>query len=166
MRLKSANQHVRFSWLGKGLLVLALSISVLQGTPARGAKNQGMNQAVVVAGGKEIRVDIADSDALRAMGLGGRKGLGPNEGMLFVYASPGRYGFWMKRMVFSIDIVWLHNNQVVYVASRVPFQPPGTPDGDLPTYAPDAEANFVLELAAGQAERLGLRPGSRVEYRW
>mgnify|MGYP000040440404 FL=1 len=83
--------------------------------------------------------------------------------MLFVFERSGRHGFWMKDMNFPIDILWLRNSRVVYVAENVP--PPSS--GETPvTITPDKSANLVLELEAGQARALGLAVGSTLDYRW
>ena len=83
--------------------------------------------------------------------------------MLFVFERSGRHGFWMKDMNVPIDILWLRNSRVGYVAENVP--PPSS--GETPvTITPDKSANLVLELEAGQARALGLAVGSTLDYRW
>jgi hypothetical protein len=123
-------------------------------------------QAEVIVHGQTVRVDVADTPEKQALGLGGRKRLGPLEGMLFVYAERRRPAFWMHGMVIPIDMIWLDNRRVVHIEADVPPPAPGTGPADLPTYAPPAPANFVLELAAGRAKALGLRVGDQVRYRF
>ena len=69
-------------------------------------------------------------------------------------------------MRIPIDIIWLDNQRVVHIEANVPPPPPGTPLEALPTYQPDATANFVLELAAGRARAVGLKVGDRVDFRF
>jgi uncharacterized membrane protein (UPF0127 family) len=71
---------------------------------------------------------------------------------------------WMKGMRFPLDLVWIDGGRVVDVTARVPDQPPGTPDAELPVYAPSRPANRVLEVNAGWAARNGVRPGDKVLY--
>ena len=66
--------------------------------------------------------------------------------MLFVFKRSGRHGFWMKDMNFPIDILWLRNGRVVYVAENVP--PPSSGETPVPI-TPAKSANLVLELEAG-----------------
>ncbi len=136
---------------------------------AQGRKNTasaGMTKAEVIIGKEVIRVDVADTPSLQSKGLGGRKQLGPNTGMLFVYTEKGRHAFWMRGMFIPIDIIWLDNRRVVHIEHNVPPPSPGTPESKLATYVSTAPANLVLELAAGRAKALGLKPGSQVTFRF
>ncbi len=118
---------------------------------------------VVTPSGVEIPVEIADTPAKRHLGLGNRAELRPGWGMLFLFDSSSRHGFWMKNMSFPIDIIWLRNRRVVHVAKQVP--PPQS--GEQPmTITPARAANLVLEIEAGRARALGLEVGSTLEYRW
>ena len=130
------------------------------------AAEPGMAQAEVVIAGQTIRLDVADSPELMARGLGGRAHLAPDRGMVFVYAERSRQRFWMLDMRIPLDIIWLDNGRVVHIEHDVPPPAPGTAPADLPTYEPEAEANLVLELAAGRARALGLKRGQRLEFRF
>jgi hypothetical protein len=125
-----------------------------------------MAQAEVTLHGETFRVDVADTPSSQAKGLGGRKHLGPSEGMLFLYDAKRRHSFWMKGMFIPIDMIWLDNRRVVYIEHNVPPPPKGTPPQSLPTYQPDAPANIVLEIAAGRAKALGLKVGDRARFRF
>lgn len=125
-----------------------------------------MAQAEVIIHGKVIRVDMADTPTLQSRGLGGRKRLGPLQGMLFVYGSKDKQTFWMRNMFIPIDIIWLDNGVVVHIAPRVQPPKPDTPDSNLAIYTPDKPANMVLELASGRARELGLKVGQKVDFRF
>jgi uncharacterized protein len=144
-------------------LLLALVLA-LPGIAARLGATEGYAQAEVVIHGHVFRVDVADTPEKQTLGLGGRRELGPLQGMLFIYADRGRQAFWMHGMFIPIDMIWLDNRRVVHIASDVPPPAPGTPDAQLPTYQPEAPANFVLELAAGRARAVGLHVGDRVQF--
>ena len=60
-----------------------------------------------------LSVEVADTQASRELGLSGREKMGDDEGILFVFDTPGRYGFWMKDMQFPLDIIWINQNGVV-----------------------------------------------------
>lgn len=108
-----------------------------------------------------VYAEVVDTPASRAQGLSGRSGLREKEGMLFVFDRPGRYGFWMKDMLFPIDIVWINEEgYIVHVENSV------SPSTYAVTNPPqifinDPDATYVLELGAGQAEKLGAHLGTK-----
>ena len=140
------------------LTILALSLICIGTKSALAGKPP---TARVVFEGHVIRVEIADTPELQAQGLGGRKSLAPDEGMIFPYNEPGGHAFWMRGMFIPIDIIWLRNYRVVHVEPNVPPPAPGTPDRDLPIYRSPVPGNLVLEIAAGRAAELGIAAGSR-----
>ena len=114
-------------------------------------------------GGFTFRADVADTPALRQLGLGGRDSLAPNRAMWFVFDEAAPRSFWMLNMRFPLDIVWVSEGYVVTgVAERVPHPEPGTPLVHLPTYRSVVPVRYVLEINAGLADELAIVPGSRV----
>ena len=110
-------------------------------------------------GGHTYTLQVADTDAARNRGLAGRKSLPADQGMLFSYARPGRYCFWMKDMRLPLDMVWTDSDRsVVYLKTQV--QPSSYPH----TFCPDASAKYVIELAAGQAARANIRTGQKLSF--
>jgi hypothetical protein len=66
----------------------------------------------------------------------------------------------MKNMKISIDILWLSpEGKIVYIAAKAP---PCAKE-PCPSYQPYQKAQYVLELAAGKAERENLKIGSNVK---
>lgn len=120
-------------------------------------------QVDVVVAGFTFRADVADTAALRALGLGGRDSLPANRAMWFVFDAAAPRQFWMRRMRFPLDIVWVSDGYVVTgVAERVPHPAPGTPLSQLRNYSSIVPVRYVLEINAGLAGQLGIVPGSRV----
>ena len=119
-------------------------------------------EAELCAGEARIRVLVADTQSERAAGLSGYAGLPEDAGMLFVLPEPTQPAFWMKGMLFAIDIIWLRDGTVVQIDASVPPPPEDTADEQLPRYRPDEPITHVLELTAGSAARLGITVGSRV----
>ena len=108
--------------------------------------------------GETVSVRIADTAATREQGLSGRMKLGANEGMLFIFPTDGIYAFWMKDMLFSIDIVWISKERsVVSIAHNV------APNTYPNSFTPDAASRYVLELPAGWATSHNLVNGDKVE---
>lgn len=148
------------------LLLAALMIAALWPAVTPASAQQPLAKAEVIIHGRVFRVDVADTPAGQAKGLGGRKHLAADEGMLFIYADKRRHGFWMKGMFIPIDMIWLDNRSVVHIEHEVPPPKPGTDDRALPTYRPPEPGNFVLEIAAGRAREISLKVGDQVAYRF
>jgi len=112
--------------------------------------------------GQNIKVDLALTQAEQEQGLSGRQSLNENEGMLFVFAVPGKYAFWMKDMNFPIDMIWLGENmQVVYIKKNA--DPKLYPE----TYGPgpnDGDAKYVLEVTSGFSDKNNLKVGDIVTF--
>ena len=107
--------------------------------------------------GRTITVSVADMPEERERGLGGREGLAPDEGMLFVFPEDGMYSFWMKDMHFAIDILWIsYDGVIVDIRQNV------SPDTSPATFTPRTEARYVVELPAGYSEEYNLRSGDIV----
>ena len=84
--------------------------------------------------------------------------------MWFDFGSPQRPSFWMRGMLFPIDIVWIDQElRVVHVTHEVPAPLPDASDSSLPRYnAGDAQVLYVLEIGAGLAQELDIGPGVAV----
>ena len=108
-----------------------------------------------------IEVEVALKDKERMLGLMFRSSLDENKGMLFVFPEPKRYAFWMKNTLIPLDMIWLSpSRQVVDIKENVP---PCKAD-PCPTYGPEGDASFVLEVNTGKAKRMGLYRGAEFEF--
>ncbi len=102
--------------------------------------------------------EVVNTKSSRMLGLSGRSKMLDGEGMLFIFETPGKYGFWMKDMTFPLDILWINQNGVVVAIERAL-----TPETYPKTYINGADATYVLEVNAGQSEKHGLYLGSKVK---
>lgn len=101
-----------------------------------------------------IAADIADTEQLREQGLSGRTSLSEGKGMLFLFEAPGRYGFWMKDMRFSLDIIWAApDGTIVSIDHNL------SPNTYPQVFYPAAPAQYVLEVPAGFAAKHAIVPG-------
>jgi uncharacterized membrane protein (UPF0127 family) len=107
---------------------------------------------------KTIAIEIADTDAERQRGLMGRRSLGYDRGMLFIFDSVDESGMWMKNTPLPLDIVFVApDSQVINIARRTtPFS--------QETISPAAPKKFVVEVRAGFANRFGLTDSTRVRW--
>ena len=112
--------------------------------------------------GQCFEVEIADQDEERIKGLQGREILPPDQGMLFVFERPDYYGFWMKKTLIPLDMIWLNEEfQVVHFEQSVPPCPQDV--NRCPSYIPNEMARYVLEINAGLVQELGLSKGDILE---
>lgn len=103
---------------------------------------------------------VADDASERQSGLAGMQSLAADEGMLFVFEEPGLHGFWMKDMLISIDIIWINSDKkVVHIEENV--SPNSYPEL---TFTPNAEAQYVLEIASGQVQEIGISLGDQFAF--
>lgn len=116
-----------------------------------------------IIGTTTIATEVADTNAERSLGLSGRPSLAEGSGLLFVFDVPGTWGFWMKDMQFSIDILFIENGTVVTLYEHVS---PQTYRQDPPlVFKPKVPATYVLEVPAGFAAGRGITEGARVEFK-
>jgi uncharacterized membrane protein (UPF0127 family) len=107
-----------------------------------------------------VRVQIADNRSERYTGLSETDSLGPDEGMLFVYAREGHREFVMRNMSFELDMVFVAANGTVIEIHHASLPPPGTDEDDLRRYR--ATAQYVLEVDRGWTNETGLDEGDTV----
>ncbi len=112
---------------------------------------------VIQVGERNVTVLVADTPEEHKQGLSGRTGLGPDEGMLFVFQKDDLYGIWMKDMNFSIDIVWLSLTGKV-----ITIEPNVSPRTYPRSFTPRAPARYVLELPAGYTQRHNVKVGDTI----
>lgn len=107
----------------------------------------------------KIKVQIADTQAKRSQGLGGRERLASDEGMLFIFEKEDKYPFWMKGLKFPLDFVWIKGDKVVDILTNIPPPQAGQKDETLPIYQSKEPIDKALEVNAGTVDRLKIKVG-------
>ncbi len=110
----------------------------------------------------ELTVEVVVSDWAIEQGLSGRSVMS-EDGLLFVMPERSVPRFWMKEMLFDLDIVWIDGSTIVDITTDVPAPDPKTPLSDLPVYSPTQPVTLVLEIPAGQAQHFNLQVGDKLE---
>ena len=110
--------------------------------------------------GERYAVEIADDDAERARGLMFRDAMDADRGMLFIHEREEPQAYWMKNTKLALDILYFDSARKLISQQR--DVPPCTLGDRCPPYPSRAPARYVLELNAGQAERLGLQDGAEL----
>jgi len=140
-------------------LALAFLTTSCSGSSANACGSYRTDKVVRV-GSHEIDAQVVDTEAGLEQGLGGRRCMGSDQGMLFVFKEPGVYSFGMKGMKFPLDIIWLGDDKtVVWMEKDVS---PSTYPASF--FNENDPARYVLEVEAGTAKRLGLKIGSQVSF--
>lgn len=122
------------------------------------ATQQATNtQAYLQVNDRCLTLAVADTPQKRRQGLSGYSDLASDEGMLFVYESLGKRGFWMKEMSFPIDIIWLDASNRVVTIKRF-----AQPDSFPQSFYPDRPAKNVIETVAGFTKSENINSGDRL----
>lgn len=104
-----------------------------------------------------ITAEIAASLPVQMKGLMGRKSLGQDDGMLFVFNASGYPSFWMLNTTIPLDAIFFDDNGTV--VDILQMAPCGFNITKCPTYAPKAPARYVLEVNQGQAKDMNITIG-------
>lgn len=134
----------------------------LQITSATAEPTPSPTPTVINVDQQPIRVGVAATESTRRQGLSGRQPLDNDEGLLFVFPQDSRPQFWMKDMLFDIDIIWINDGVINKIDANVPA--PENPGDELPYYLPtNGPVDYVLEMNAGSAQSFGFEVGDSVD---
>ena len=126
-------------------------------------------------GDKSLRVEVADTNQKIKTGLSYRSEIG-SDGMLFVMGYRERPSFWMKGMLFSLDLVWIgcggnikyqiskiknEDCVVAEVTENVPVEV--DPEQPVNYYSPKVPVTHVLEVPEGWVEENEVKVGDVVK---
>ncbi len=118
----------------------------------------GLRVIRVEVGSRRFLAELAASPAEQEKGLMFRKEMGADEGMIFPMDPPRRAYFWMRNTVLPLDIIYIGaDRRVLNIAANArPYDETPLPSAGL--------AAAVLELNAGRAAALGIKPGDRANW--
>jgi len=102
--------------------------------------------------------EIADTPELRQRGLMFRHRVPEDRGMLFDWGRVEPVSMWMRNTYVSLDMIFIAaDGRVVRIAEATEPLSETTISSGVPVAA-------VLEVSAGTAQRIGLKPGDRVHH--
>ncbi|MBV9905480.1 MAG: DUF192 domain-containing protein [Alphaproteobacteria bacterium] len=141
-----------------GLHSLIASGVLACGVTAASAETLPMAQIAIdtASGSKTFTVEIAADAASQMRGLMHRSELPHDAGMLFDMHRDAPVAFWMKNTELPLDMLFIRADGTVATIA-----PNATPYSTalVPSAVP---VRAVLEINAGQAAALGIRPGDKV----
>jgi uncharacterized protein len=149
MRIRTA---IISAILAIAIIAIALFFFMRNGTQPTEVRQEPPSRTL-----QALEFEVVASPEARAQGLSGRSEVPPGYGMLFVFDAPERYGFWMKDMLVSIDIIWLDNDGTI-IGIEENVSPATYPK---PFYPPRA-VRLVLETKAGEARAQGWGVGTKL----
>jgi uncharacterized membrane protein (UPF0127 family) len=147
--------------------VLAAALVAGSGSPGAHAQSGPIEDLATfprgkleIADGKKVKhvfeVWLADTPRRQSQGLMFVRSLPALRGMLFVHENPKQLSMWMKNTFIPLDMVFIDSN------ARIQQIIEQTTPHSLATISSKEPALAVLEIAGGEAKRLGLHPGQRV----
>lgn len=137
---------------------LACSLAVVVHLPPAGAGPRECVWIETRGGGIAFEIEVADAPEIISTGLMWRTELPENRGMLFLFDPPRRASFWMKNTLISLDMIFIDEDGRVH---RIEHETEPLSLKSIPSGAP---VRAVLEIAAGVADKAGVRPGDRVHH--
>ena len=139
-------------WLVGAYALLALFAAL---APAQAA-GQDTIEIVSASGVHAFTVELAVNDPERERGLMFRKELPEGQGMLFDFQHDQPVAFWMHNTYISLDMIFIRGDGRI---ARIEESAKPESDRLIPSGSP---VRAVLEVIAGTARQLGIKPGDHV----
>ena len=103
-------------------------------------------------GNQTFSLELATTEAQQELGLMHRDHLDSDKGMLFIFPDSQVRTFWNHDVSFALDLIFLDPSGKVVSIKRLETYS----DKDISS---DQPAKFAIELNAGTAAALGVKPG-------
>ncbi len=108
-------------------------------------------------GEKTVRMQLAVRMDEMQRGLMGRRDLGADDGMIFVYEKPQQMSFWMRNTPTPLDIGFFRSDgTLAEVHALHPFD-------ERPVASGGSEMRFALETHQGWYRANGVKPGAKID---
>lgn len=121
----------------------------------RTSDTQGAEENVITIASFTVET-VSDPESVRK-GLSGRDNLPKDHGMLFILDDRRPHAFWMKGMLFPLDILFFDRNRKLINIFRHLL-----PCKRCISVSPSRPAAYVLEINAGLSRELGIQVGDLI----
>lgn len=119
---------------------------------------------ITMPGGTIVQAEVLTRREHMMSGMMFRSTLAPDRGLLFVHVKPGKFSYWMHNVKVPLDIIWMDTEHtIVEISANTPPCLEADPVR-CPHFGGAEDSQFVLELAAGMAEKYGLRKGTKLSF--
>lgn len=110
-----------------------------------------------------VRVEVADTEPAREVGLMCRTSLDPDAGMLFVFEESTDVPFWMKDTLIPLSIAFL--DAAWHIVALLDMKVAPDPDkGPFEYYAPGRAYRYALEVNQGFFQQHGIDEKAEVRF--
>ncbi len=137
---------------------LALVVAIMTPIAVAAAFTKDKLTLITSTGQHAIEIEIAETNEQKSLGLMFRPSIPASTGMLFPYGDPQEITMWMRNTYASLDMVFIKADGIVHRVEA------GTEPLSERIISSKGRVSAVLELAAGEAKRLGVKPGDRVDH--
>jgi uncharacterized protein len=127
--------------------------------PLRAEMRKDSLKLITASGEHTFTVEVTETAEQKARGLMFRRSLADDAGMLFPYTPPQEATMWMRNTYISLDMVFIRQDGTVHRIEA------GTEPFSEAVIASNGDVAAVLELKAGIAARVQLKPGDKVVHR-
>lgn len=125
---------------------------------ATGAEAKGADAWFPFAvGGRALEVQVVVTQPEQQRGLMGRRDLGADQGMVFVYPLPQQMSFWMKNTPTPLDIGFFKADGTLGEVY------PMYPYDETPVRSAGDDYTLALEVNQGWFAKHGLKPGAKAD---
>jgi len=160
---RTALTHIRRTWAVIALLACLVTIPACQDTPDDGLVH-------VTIKGKAFRLEPALDGPTRGLGLGERRELAADGGMIFVFKKAASQAFVMRDCYIDIDIAFLDDSGRIVAIHAMKTEAPQHEGESERTYAlrltqyPSRfPASVAVEVLGGTFADLGLKEGEVIK---
>jgi len=141
--------------LGRKIEGVTLALIIFSWTSA--AQSQSLVKIPLYLNDKEIWAEVAKTPQERAKGLMGRKHLGPQEGMLFIFENEDYHAFWMKDTLIPLSIAFIDKEgRIVRITDMKPLT--------SESHSPPAPILYALEMKKGWFSANGIKVGDILRF--
>ena len=102
-----------------------------------------------------IKAEVASNYSTRMQGLMMREKMGPNEGMVFVFAGEDQQCMWMKNTLLPLSVAFIDQSGVIL---NIEDMQPKTEN----SHCSAKSARYALEMNQGWFKSKNIKPGSKI----
>ena len=105
-----------------------------------------------------LKIQIAETEFDRELGLMFRKHMEENRGMLFIFPEATIQSFWMRNTLIPLDMIFIDADKKIVTIRK------DTKTLSDETYISSEPAKYVLEVNAGYTDANNIRTGDIISY--